>query len=108
MRLHHLFGYPLELMQVEGSIALNGMSRRCDIVVHDADGSPLMIVECKKNDIPITQRVCDQACRYNTVLRVPLILLTNGNQQVVLQIDYAGNSIRQLPDIPPFQKNVKF
>ena len=33
--LHQQLLYPLELMQVEGSISLNGMSKRCDIVVYD-------------------------------------------------------------------------
>ena len=40
-------GYPLEVMQVEGAIEVNGMSRRCDIVVY-CSGQPWMIVECKK------------------------------------------------------------
>ena len=31
-RLHLEGGYPLEVMQVEGAITLNGMTRRCDIV----------------------------------------------------------------------------
>ena len=32
--LHVQYGYPYELMQVEGAITLNGMTRRCDIVVY--------------------------------------------------------------------------
>ncbi len=104
LMLHRHYGYPLELMQVEGSITVNGMTRRCDIVVHSADGRPRMIVECKRPDVPLTQKVCDQACRYNTVLQVPLLLLTNGNQQVVLEVDFAANALRQLPSIPVFLK----
>ena len=73
-------------------------------MVHSADGRPRMIVECKRPDVPLTQKVCDQACRYNTVLQVPLLLLTNGNQQVVLEVDFAANALRQLPSIPVFLK----
>lgn len=98
--LHDGYGYPLELMQVEGAIAVNGQSRRCDIVVYDGDGKPYMIVECKRPDLPLTQKVCDQACRYNTVLQVPVLLLTNGRQQVVVEVDFAQRSLRQLGDIP--------
>ena len=36
--LNSHYGYPLELMQVEGAITLNGMTRRCDIVVYDTSG----------------------------------------------------------------------
>lgn len=98
--LHDHCGYPLELMQVEGAIAVNGQSRRCDIVVYDTDGCPWMIVECKRPDVPLTQKVCDQACRYNTVLQVPYLLLTNGRQQIVIAIDYHTRTLRQLPDLP--------
>lgn len=105
--LHHHFGYPLELMQVEGAITLNGMTRRCDIVVYGTDGQPHIIVECKRPAIPITQRVCDQACRYNTVLQVPILLLTNGCQQIIIEIDYQHRTLRQLPTLPLFLNNVK-
>ena len=102
-RLHSEEGYPMEVMQVEGTICLNGMTRRCDIVVY-RDGSPWMIVECKKNEIPLTQKVCDQACRYNTVLRVPYLLLTNGEQEVIIAVDFEKGCLKQLAKIPPFEK----
>ena len=105
-RLHVEGGYPLEVMQVEGTITLNGMTRRCDIVVYQ-DGQPWMIVECKKSETPLTQKVCDQACRYNTVLKVPYLLLTNGNQEVVVEVDLCESRLRQCQGIPFFIKNVK-
>ena len=104
MMLHSHYGYPLELMQVEGAISLNGMTRRCDIVVYNTDGQPQMIVECKKPEVAITQKVCDQACRYNTVLRVPHLLLTNGRQMVMVAVDAQNGTLRQLPEVPPFHK----
>lgn len=100
--LHDGYGYPLELMQVEGTITVNGLSRRCDIVVYDNAGKPVIIVECKRPDIPITQRVCDQACRYNTALHVPILLLTNGTQQVVVEVDFEQRALRQLASIPRY------
>lgn len=100
--LHTHYRYPLELMQVEGAITVNGQSRRCDIVVYGTDGRPRIIVECKRPEVAITQRVCDQACRYNTVLHVPLLLLTNGRQQVVVEVDFDRRAIRQLHDLPLF------
>lgn len=103
--LHRHYGYPLELMQVEGAIAVNGMTRRCDIVVFDRSGQPFIIVECKRPDVPLTQKVCDQACRYNTVLQVPYLLLTNGRQQVAIGVDAAQSRLCQLPALPPYHKN---
>lgn len=103
LRLHCEGGYPMEVMQVEGSITVNGMTRRCDIVVYD-DGQPWMIVECKKSEIPITQKVCDQACRYNTVLRVPYLMLTNGRQEVIIAVDFERGRLRQCLEIPRMKK----
>lgn len=85
--LHDVYGYPLELLQVEAAIVLNGLSKRCDIVVYDHEVRPLMIVECKKESVALSQKVIDQACRYNLVLQVPYLLLTNGRQQVCLRVD---------------------
>lgn len=103
IRWLHAAGYPLEVMQVEGAIEVNGMNRRCDIVVY-CSGQPWMIVECKKSEIPITQKVCDQACRYNTVLQVPYLVLTNGRQQVVIEVDYVNGRLKQLSTLPSFEK----
>jgi len=100
LMLHERYDYPLELMQVEGAITVNGQTRRCDIVVYDTDGRPLIIVECKRPDVAITQKVCDQACRYNTVLQVPYLLLTNCKQFVVIEIDYRNHTLHPLPDLP--------
>ena len=103
LMLHHDHHYPLELMQVEGAISLNGMTRRCDIVVYDTAGSPRMIVECKRPEVAITQKVCDQACRYNSVMHVPYLLLTNGIQQAVIRIDYQQNKLLPLRSVPDFE-----
>ncbi|MBQ7279571.1 MAG: type I restriction enzyme HsdR N-terminal domain-containing protein [Bacteroidales bacterium] len=84
--LHHGCGYPLELMQVEAAIALNGLTKRCDVVVYDASVHPVMIVETKKTEVPINQKVIDQACRYNLVLHVPYLMLSNGRQTVCLRV----------------------
>ena len=102
--LHDRYGYPYELMQVEGAITLNGMTRRCDIVVYDTDGAPQMIVECKKPEVAITQKVCDQACRYNTVLHVPYLLLTNGRQAVTVRVDWQDGRLEQMAEPVCFAK----
>ena len=95
--LHYRCLYPLELMQVEAAITLNGLTKRCDIVVYDRAVRPWMIVECKKESVPINQKVVDQACRYNLVLQVPYLLLTNGRQQLCLEVDAGAGTLRRVP-----------
>ena len=101
--LHELCGYPLELMQVEAAITLNGLTKRCDIVVYDHNVRPWMIVECKKESVPLTQKVVDQACRYNLVLQVPYLLLTNGRERICLHVDLGNKRLNQV-DIPINEK----
>lgn len=98
--LEHSMGYPREMMQVEGSITLNQMTRRCDILVYGANTSPKMIVECKKPQVKLTQKVVDQACRYNIVLDVPFLYLTNGLNHLILSVDKEGERLVLIKNIP--------
>ena len=102
--LHEVLLYPVELMQVEGSISLNGMTRRCDIVVYDEDVKPLIIVECKKETVPLSQKVIDQACRYNLVLQVPFLCITNGRQQLCCKVDFAKKCLNTISELPKYHK----
>lgn len=102
--LHYNLGYPLELIQVEGAITLNGMTRRCDIVVYDAQVRPFIIVECKQENVPLTQKVLDQASRYNLVLRVPYLLLTNGPQSIICHVDFDQKKLQLLKKLPFYHK----
>ena len=91
--LHEGYGYPYELMQVEGAITLNSLTKRCDIVLYDCQMRPFVIVECKKETVRLTQKVVDQASRYNLVLHVPYLFLTNGLQQICLAVDFDARSL---------------
>ena len=102
--LHEVLLYPVELMQVEGAISLNGMTRRCDIVVYDEDVKPLIIVECKKETVPLSQKVIDQACRYNLVLQVPFLCITNGRQQLCCKVDFAKKCLNTISELPKYHK----
>lgn len=102
--LHEVLLYPVELMQVEGAISLNGMTRRCDIVVYDEDVKPFIIVECKKETVPLSQKVIDQACRYNLVLQVPFLCITNGRQQLCCKVDFAKKCLNTISELPKYHK----
>ena len=102
--LHTQLRYPLELMQVEGSITLAGLTKRCDIVVYNRLLKPVVIVECKKPLVPITQKVVDQACRYNQVLRVPYLYLTNSRQHLFLSVDFTAGRLQQIDSLPAWEE----
>ena len=92
--------YPSGLIAVEYSIKVNGLPKRCDIVVFNREAKPVMIVECKAEYVPITQKVLDQAIRYYSGMNVDYLLLTNGKTIFCYHIDIENNKIEALSEIP--------
>lgn len=110
LRTHREF--PAAAMANEVSIELNGTHKRCDTVVYDRSGNPLMIVEYKAPGITITQETFDQIVRYNMVLKVRYLAVSNGISHYFCKIDLPSgtyNFIRQLPTYremtTPFSNN---
>lgn len=56
---------------------------RADILVYDRSLKPLMVVECKRPEVELSQEVIEQAMRYNMVLDVMYLAVTNGNSSFI-------------------------
>lgn len=97
-------GYPLSLMENEASIKLNNMSRRCDTVVYNNSLEPLVIVEYKRPTVKIDQQVFDQIVRYNIVLRVDFLIVSNGLSHFCCKMNYEDQSYSFLEEIPEYQE----
>ena len=97
-------GYPRELMANEVPITLNGTRKRCDTVLYKRDLSARMIIEYKAPDVEITQAVFNQIMRYNIVLRVEYLVISNGIQHFCCQMDYVNNRYNFLQDIPDYHQ----
>lgn len=95
--------YPASLMANEAGIKLNSLTRRCDTVVYNNQLVPLMIIEYKESKVQITQNVFDQIVRYNTVLKVPYIVVSNGISHYCCRMNYEDQSFEYLTDIPEYQ-----
>jgi hypothetical protein len=102
--LTHHKGYPAALIANEVGITLNGTSKRCDTVLYNRDLSPRMIVEYKATHIPITQAVFDQIVRYNMVLHVDYLIVSNGLSHYCCRMDYANNTYHFLREIPAYNE----
>lgn len=96
-------GFPMSHMSNEKQLKLNGMSRRCDTVVYDSSLRPMLIAEYKAPTVEITQKTFDQICRYNIVLKVRFLIVSNGLRHFCCRIDYDNNSYTFLPDIPTYE-----
>ena len=73
-------GVPLHMMMSEAGFKLGGKQFRADILVYDRQARPLAVVECKRPEVEMSREVLDQAIRYNMVLNVRYMIITNGRQ----------------------------
>ena len=96
--------YPASLMAVEKQVLVNGLKQRADVVVHNRQGAPVMIIECKAPSVPLTNQVFDQVARYNMSLNVNYLVLTNGLSHYCAILDYQHNTYSFLKQIPAFNK----
>ena len=88
-RLVEQLDFPASLIAVEQAISVGEAHKRCDAVVYNRQMQPLLIVECKAETVPLTQKTLDQAITYNRKLNVPYLLLYNGVQAIFVH----GNNI---------------
>lgn len=95
-------GYPAGLISVETGLSVNGLSKRCDILVHARDGKPLLLIECKAKNVNLSQDTFDQVARYNIALRVPWLVISNGNHIYCAKVDFQKNTYAFLPEIPHY------
>ena len=94
--------YPESLMAVEKQITLNGKLFRFDLLVYRRNGKPLLIAEFKAPGIKISQETFDQVVRYNMTLKVEWVVVSNGLQHFVCEVDYEQNSYKYLREVPEF------
>ena len=91
--LLNIKGFPLSHLSVEHAVTVNGMTQRYDLVAFDNNLQPYMVVECKAPHVKLTQKVVEQAGRYNSILRAPLLCVTNGLEHKVFHIDFTNGVI---------------
>lgn len=92
--LKRTMGVPEHLMMSEVGFSLGGKNLRADIVVYGRDAKPLAVVECKRPDVELTGDVLMQVARYNMILKVGYVFLTNGRKTLGFAFDRRGGMTR--------------
>lgn len=90
----------------EKGLKLNGMSRRCDTIIYSRDLRPLCIIEYKRPSVEITSAVFDQIARYNSVIKAPFLIVTNGLKHYCCRFNYPEYSF--LSSIPSYNEMCDF
>ena len=101
-QLRDAFGVPEHLMMSEVGFKVGAKPWRADIVIYDRNAAPLGVVECKRPDVALDARVVEQAMRYNSVLGVRWLFLTNGNLTYLYRLE--GDRFVPTDRIPGYEE----
>jgi hypothetical protein len=99
--------YPVGLMGIEVAFQINSLKRRVDILVHDREGRPVMIVECKSPEVDLNDPVFEQIATYNMQFRVPYLVVTNGIVHYACRMDFENKRPEYLNVIPQYGELLK-
>lgn len=94
--------YPKSNIANEIKVEVNGRSLRCDTMITDQYGAPLMIVEYKAPTVNISQDTFDQIVRYNMTLKARYLVVSNGMHHYCCIADYENNTYHFLSEIPEY------
>ena len=93
---------PAGLMMSEWALEYGGKRYRADIVVFDREALRLAVVECKRPEVKIDASVAEQAMRYNIVLGVTFLFLTNGKNTYLYKRE--GDVFRAMDHLPSYEE----
>lgn len=96
--------FPVNLINVEKVVKINGLNKRYDIIVYNSDGSIFLIVECKAPEVKISQSAFDQIARYNLTLKASYLMVTNGLNHYFCTIDHNLGIYNFLKELPSYVK----
>lgn len=92
--------YPAALIAVEKEIKLNDLRKRCDILVYNKDAAPWLLVECKKMEESLDEKVASQVLSYNAALPVIFLIVTNGRSTYGFEIK--ENVFVRIDELPSY------
>lgn len=96
--------FPVSLLANEVQLKVAEKTLRADTILYNRQQQPVMIVEYKAPNIPITQKVFDQITAYNMLLHVDYLVVSNGLQHYAFHIDSDSKKYLPLKDIPPYEE----
>jgi hypothetical protein len=104
--LQKVVGIPTTLMALEKKIQLQEGYKRFDVVCYNRAMEPKILIECKSFDIALTESIARQISIYNQILKCPFLIITNGKESMIYNIDQEGN-IKGLSSVESFIELLK-
>ena len=87
---------------IERGLSVNGLQKRCDILIFNPAMEPWLLVECKAPTVALRQSVFRQIATYNMPLQVPYLLVCNGPEAYCCSIDFVQERYQFLEELPPY------
>ncbi|MCK9480690.1 MAG: type I restriction enzyme HsdR N-terminal domain-containing protein [Bacteroidia bacterium] len=97
-------GVPKGVIGIEVSLKYNTMNKRADIVVFDKSQQPALIVECKASHVALTEQTCLQIANYNAVFKSKFLIISNGMEHFLFEVDFQSNTIFRLQELPVYSE----
>ncbi len=96
-------GVPTGLVSLEKGLQVDRRHKRYDLLVYDRNGAPLLACECKAPYVLLDQNAALQLAVYNSELKAPFLLWTNG--QTILFYSTGDNGRMEFqPEVWTFEK----
>ncbi len=95
--------YPKNRIAVEKQLDINGRKKRFDILILNKAVEPMVLVECKAPNVPITQAAFNQVVQYNSILKTDLLIVSNGESTFCCTINSAAKAFSFLEEIPSYE-----
>ena len=94
-------------IEIEKQIRVNNQLLRLDILFNDKLVKPILLVECKAPSVKITQSVADQIFTYNSHVKAPYLLLTNGLTHYFFKLNDMGfpEKLEKIPDFKTLKRS---
>ena len=105
-------GVPKSMIEVEVPLSYykEKARGRVDILVSGStennELAPLMLIECKAPGVPLTDDVFEQAAKYDEILMVDCMMITNGSEFRAYGWDETTNWYKLLAEVPSYNSLV--
>lgn len=91
--------YPPSMIAVERGIQLGELKKRIDILVFK-DSLPWLLIECKEQDVPLSEKTVQQILSYQAVLQTGYLIVSNGKESRGFKVK--GTEISEIASLPSY------
>lgn len=92
---------PAAFIAIEKTLQIGDKTRRFDVMAYNQQHQPHLLVECKAMDIPLSEKVLQQALSMFSVVPASFVLISNGHH--TMGWSASGGRYQALEALPSFE-----